>query len=427
MPETSAVNLKAYERAIVLGDLGTLSDEEKLAYYQAICESVGLNPLSKPFEFTVIRGKLALFANAGCAAQLRQLHGISVTDLRREFITDAGLLLVMVHVQDKTGRTDVATGVVPFAANAGEVNVQDRANAIMAAETKAKRRATLSLCGLGMLDETEVESIRQQEKEATSALPTPTVAPAINQAPAEDLLKKALAEAKPGQTVTVGPAIPAPPPQPAFSIPALAGVTVPALAAQPLAIAPPIARLTAPPPVSRPIAPPPALPKPITPPAPPALPNPNRQPAVEEPVRETPAELAVVADAVARDKDPKPTTGTVTGTSGANTGVTVPISTATSAPAPVPATPVAAASAINTKGEVPCTQEEFSKFVNGRGAKIVRDKLSVHKNAGELLKTYLLRESGEAKLQKISAATFERLLKALEDATAEDAIKLMKG
>lgn len=399
MPETSAVNLKAYERAIVLGDLGTLSDEEKLAYYQAICESVGLNPLSKPFEFTVIRGKLALFANAGCAAQLRQLHGISVTDLRREFITDAGLLLVMVHVQDKTGRTDVATGVVPFAANAGEVNVQDRANAIMAAETKAKRRATLSLCGLGMLDETEVESIRQQEKEATSALPTPTVAPAINQAPAAiEALKEA---AKPI----------AAPPAPVVQ-------TV---------IAPPIARPTAPPPVSRPIAPPPALPKPITPPAPPALPNLNRQPVVEEPIRETPAELAVVADAVARDKDPKPTTGTVTGTSGVNAGVTAPISTATSAPAPVPTTPVVAASAVNTKGEVPCTQEEFSKFVNGRGAKIVRDKLSAHKNAGELLKTYLLRESGEAKLQKISAATFERLLKALEDATAEDAIKLMKG
>ena len=32
-------------------------------------------------------------------------------------------------------------------------------NAMMKATTKAKRRVTLSLCGLGMLDETEVESI----------------------------------------------------------------------------------------------------------------------------------------------------------------------------------------------------------------------------------------------------------------------------
>jgi hypothetical protein len=39
------------------------------------------------------------------------------------------------------------------------VNGEARANAMMKAETKAKRRVTLSICGLGMLDETEVESI----------------------------------------------------------------------------------------------------------------------------------------------------------------------------------------------------------------------------------------------------------------------------
>jgi len=32
-------------------------------------------------------------------------------------------------------------------------------NALMKAVTKAKRRVTLSICGLGMLDETEVETI----------------------------------------------------------------------------------------------------------------------------------------------------------------------------------------------------------------------------------------------------------------------------
>ena len=36
----------------------------------------------------------------------------------------------------------------------------------MKSETKAKRRVTLSLCGLGMLDETEIETI-------PSATPTP--------------------------------------------------------------------------------------------------------------------------------------------------------------------------------------------------------------------------------------------------------------
>jgi hypothetical protein len=36
----------------------------------------------------------------------------------------------------------------------------EKANAIMKAETKSKRRATLSICGLGFLDETEIETIR---------------------------------------------------------------------------------------------------------------------------------------------------------------------------------------------------------------------------------------------------------------------------
>lgn len=40
-----------------------------------------------------------------------------------------------------------------------------RANAIMKAITKAKRRATLSLCGLGMLDETEIETIPASAKQ----------------------------------------------------------------------------------------------------------------------------------------------------------------------------------------------------------------------------------------------------------------------
>ena len=38
------------------------------------------------------------------------------------------------------------------------------ANALMKAETKAKRRATLSLCGLGFLDETEIETIPEKAK-----------------------------------------------------------------------------------------------------------------------------------------------------------------------------------------------------------------------------------------------------------------------
>jgi hypothetical protein len=44
------------------------------------------------------------------------------------------------------------------------------ANALMKAETKSKRRVTLSICGLGMLDETEVDTIPDARKVESEAI-----------------------------------------------------------------------------------------------------------------------------------------------------------------------------------------------------------------------------------------------------------------
>jgi hypothetical protein len=41
---------------------------------------------------------------------------------------------------------------------------EELANAFMKAETKAKRRVTLSICGLGFLDESEIESIAEAKR-----------------------------------------------------------------------------------------------------------------------------------------------------------------------------------------------------------------------------------------------------------------------
>src|SRR5690606_29675602 len=64
--------------------------------------------------------------------------------------------MVTVKVKDKSGRTDMAMGAVSLTNKRGE----DLANALMKAETKSKRRATLSICGLGILDETEIEDMK---------------------------------------------------------------------------------------------------------------------------------------------------------------------------------------------------------------------------------------------------------------------------
>ena len=68
------------------------------------------------------------------------------------------MFLVVAKVANKTGRTDVSTGAVSIGGLKGE----NLANALMKAETKAKRRATLSICGLGFLDgETELGDISE--------------------------------------------------------------------------------------------------------------------------------------------------------------------------------------------------------------------------------------------------------------------------
>ena len=153
--ERKTVSLDIQEKVLIGGDLSKLTIPERLSYYNNLCESLGLNPLTSPFEYITLNGKLRLYAKKDCTDQLRRVHGVSVLPNSTRIMQVEDVRVVVVSVQDKTGRTDEGTGAVPIAGLKGEA----LANAIMKCETKAKRRATLSICGLGMLDETELETI----------------------------------------------------------------------------------------------------------------------------------------------------------------------------------------------------------------------------------------------------------------------------
>ena len=142
----------AFEAAIVGGDLKNLSPVERLSYYRSVCSSLGLNPLTKPFEYITLNGKLTLYARKDCTEQLRTLHKVSVKIMAREVVEGC---YVVTAQASSGGREDESIGAVPIDGLKGEA----RANAMMKSETKAKRRVTLSFCGLGMLDESEVDSI----------------------------------------------------------------------------------------------------------------------------------------------------------------------------------------------------------------------------------------------------------------------------
>lgn len=150
---TTTPPLSMVESVLIKGDLSSLSSEQRGNYYMQVCESVGLNPLTKPFEYITLNGKLTLYALRTCTDQLRTVHKVSVESM--DETERDGVFIVTAKVRNGEGRTDMAKGAVNISGLKGD----NLANALMKAETKAKRRATLSICGLGMLDETEVETI----------------------------------------------------------------------------------------------------------------------------------------------------------------------------------------------------------------------------------------------------------------------------
>src|SRR5574337_881164 len=192
------------EQVVVQGDLAKLTAAQRVVYYRQVCESLGLNPLTRPFDYITLNGKLTLYVKRDATDQLRALRGISIDRLEPQ--TVEGVYVVTATGHDKAGRVDSATGAVPLAGLRGEA----LANALMKAETKAKRRLTLSLAGLGWLDETEVGSVpgavAMEEPETTrprtlrealerpvapaqlpDATPEPIAAPGPSDAPTDGL------------------------------------------------------------------------------------------------------------------------------------------------------------------------------------------------------------------------------------------------
>lgn len=156
---------------ILQGDLSKLSAGDKVRYYNGYCERMGLDPFTKPFDILRLNGKEVLYCTRSGTQQLNKLHKVSHLITSRDTNQDAGVYIVTSKASLPDGRCTESLGAVNIAGLKGEAY----ANAIMKAETKAKRRATLDLLGLGVLDESEAESIPNASTVAlnimTQALP----------------------------------------------------------------------------------------------------------------------------------------------------------------------------------------------------------------------------------------------------------------
>lgn len=155
----SNVSPEIAEALILQGDISRLSPAQKTQYAVALCQKLGLEPLTKPFQVLKFQGKEQLYPLKGATDQLRKQHKISLT-VDRTWLEN-GLYFCQVTGTTPDGRTDSDIGYA-IAGGIGEdgkeflFRGEALGNALLKAVTKAKRRVTLSMCGLSMLAPEEI-------------------------------------------------------------------------------------------------------------------------------------------------------------------------------------------------------------------------------------------------------------------------------
>jgi hypothetical protein len=181
---------EAMDDILQQGDMTKLTIRQRSQFAYKMAERLGLNPLTKPFDFINLGGKLTLYANRTASDQLRQIHHISsrviyagpllMCDPAQALRSDIDIasipsrddvyqVIVLLTGKDKDGeeRTEMAVGCVGIQGMSGEA----LANAVMKCHTKALRRGTLSFAGLGFLDELEVESVKSMQSIGSAGAP----------------------------------------------------------------------------------------------------------------------------------------------------------------------------------------------------------------------------------------------------------------
>lgn len=169
---TPDVQNAVIESIFAVGDISRADTEAQARHYDQTCRSMGLNPATMPLMPIRLNGKLVLYPTRGATDQLAAIHRINREiiegpDVRE--ILGAKIGYAKCRATHPNGRTETAIATVP---------ATDPAMLYMKLETKAKRRATLSILGLGMLDESEVSDIPARDKAPASYGPVRTNAEA---------------------------------------------------------------------------------------------------------------------------------------------------------------------------------------------------------------------------------------------------------
>lgn len=136
------IDLKPLFKVAMAGDLSSLTMRDKMMLYASKAKSMGIDPMTQPFDLIESKGKQVLYPNAKCAAELQRIHGVSLGAVRTQML-DKDLVQVEITATLRNGRTDSDIGIVQV----GDRGIS-RGDAIMKAATKAKRRVTFSILGM---------------------------------------------------------------------------------------------------------------------------------------------------------------------------------------------------------------------------------------------------------------------------------------
>lgn len=159
----------AMRRASAAGkDTRALSQGEREAALASLSRALGLNPLTNPVRFIALQGGEALYVTRQATDQIAARLKINRETIVGPEIRDiGGVKMVFCQVRASepgpNGRSDVATATLPL---------KDPCNDLMKCETKGKRRATLSLVGLGLLTEDDAEAARDSDAVLAGGDPT---------------------------------------------------------------------------------------------------------------------------------------------------------------------------------------------------------------------------------------------------------------
>lgn len=150
---TTLANMEAARQ-----DSRSLTPEDRAAYVAEICRALKLNPLTRPVQFLALQGREVLYLTRGATDQLAARHGLNRETLEGpdfRMMENVKVAFCKVKATLPSGRYEVATATLKMASPADD---------LMKVETKAKRRATLSILGIGLLSEEEAESIPANER-----------------------------------------------------------------------------------------------------------------------------------------------------------------------------------------------------------------------------------------------------------------------